>query len=194
MHVSLALGATEIEDDCPRKSVGCERTFQTESDKSFLFLKLEEIAEDLAEEMSSGSLCGRCIHLKYKTDEFQVRTKSKTLNKYIYNFDDIFHYASQMLQEELPLKLRLMGIRMTTLENINDVNSKGIRKFFKPVWSCKDVIDLSMVPDEVIKNSPEEILICSSIETVDEKVPIIEIIDDAPIRKKRSLKSYFKAK
>lgn len=104
------------------------RTFEPTSDVNFLSAKLRELALLLAQDLASEKLCAKSIQLKYKTDLFKVHTKSKTINAYIHTFEDICLHGMSLLKKELPLSLRLMGLRMTALEDADAVRSKGLFK------------------------------------------------------------------
>ena len=57
-------------------------------------------------------LC-ECAH---RTVTFEVRSKSVTLAKFTSDADVITQAAVELLRKELPVSLRLMGVRMTHFE------------------------------------------------------------------------------
>jgi len=73
-----------------------------------------ELAEALAEDMARERLRGKTLTLKLKTSAFEVRTRAVTLGGYVSAAGDIRAEALRLLRAELPLELRLMGIRMST--------------------------------------------------------------------------------
>ena len=73
-----------------------------------------ELAEALAEDMARERLRGRTLTLKLKTSAFEVRTRATSLGGYVSAAGDIRAEALRLLRAELPLELRLMGIRMST--------------------------------------------------------------------------------
>ncbi|XP_020979324.1 DNA polymerase kappa [Arachis ipaensis] len=72
-----------------------------------------ELAEMLSTDMQKEGLCGRTLTLKLKTSSFEVRTRAMTLRKYISSREDILKHASELLKAELPLSVRLIGLRMS---------------------------------------------------------------------------------
>ncbi|XP_072955886.1 calcium-transporting ATPase 10, plasma membrane-type-like [Typha angustifolia] len=150
LSVGLGLGRTDTPEHKLRKSISCERTFTPCGDASLLFQQLADIAETLSCDMQKECLWGRNLTLKLKSASFEVRTRAVSMQKYINSKDDILLYASKLLKAELPLSLRLIGLRMsqfgddkhssldptqTTLTRYaisGDINSRG-----KETWSLK---------------------------------------------------------
>lgn len=77
-------------------------------EQSLLLLQCSELAEKLAEDVTSEGLKGRTITLKLKTTNFEVRTRAATLPRHISAYDDIFREATRLLRAELPITIRLM--------------------------------------------------------------------------------------
>ncbi|KAL3040221.1 hypothetical protein AAZX31_01G227500, partial [Glycine max] len=94
-----------------RKSISNERTFSATKDEVLLHKKMEELAEMLSADMQKEGLCGRTLTLKLKTASFEVRTGAVTLQKYISSSEDILKHAKKLLQTELPISVRLIGLR-----------------------------------------------------------------------------------
>eukprot|EP00262_Sarcandra_glabra_P012622 TRINITY_DN3289_c0_g1_i1.p1 TRINITY_DN3289_c0_g1~~TRINITY_DN3289_c0_g1_i1.p1 ORF type:complete len:693 (-),score=131.96 TRINITY_DN3289_c0_g1_i1:31-2109(-) len=117
LSVGLGLGKTDTPQLRMRKSISTERTFSATQDEALLFQKLAEIAEALSNDMQKGGLCGRTLTLKLKTASFEVQTRAVSLQKYIYSSEDILNHASKLLKAELPLSLRLIGLRMSQLND-----------------------------------------------------------------------------
>ncbi|KAF3333890.1 DNA polymerase kappa isoform X1 [Carex littledalei] len=111
--VGLGLGGTHTPEHRMRKSISCERTFASTSDTTLLFQKLADIAENLSNDMQKENLWGRNLTLKLKTSSFEVRTRAVSLQKYISSKEEILTHASKLVKAELPLSLRLMGLRMS---------------------------------------------------------------------------------
>jgi len=91
--------------------------------------KCAELAGLLARDLESENLHARVLTIKLKTVDFDVRTRAMTLPKYIHKQADILKYALQLLQAELPVSLRLMGLRMNSLASRNQEH--GIERFIK---------------------------------------------------------------
>ncbi|KAJ9561034.1 hypothetical protein OSB04_006194 [Centaurea solstitialis] len=110
---SAGLGGTDAPQVSSRKSMSNERTFSATKDEAFFYQKLVELAEMLSADMEKGGLHGRTLTLKLKTASFEVRTRAVTLQSYIWSSKDILKHASKLLKAELPVSLRLIGLRMS---------------------------------------------------------------------------------
>ncbi|KIK92141.1 hypothetical protein PAXRUDRAFT_830241 [Paxillus rubicundulus Ve08.2h10] len=116
-----------------RKSIGAERTFHALSDKQMILSKLEEVANELAGDMASGGWTGKTITLKYKLDTYQVFTKAKSFDRWVsQKKDDLFTIGKELLLAELPLTIRLIGLRVTKLKDLHAAEPVGgIKCFFE---------------------------------------------------------------
>jgi hypothetical protein len=75
----------------------------------------------------------KTIGVKLKSSDFSVKTRAKTLAKATRNREDIFACASKLLTAEMPMELRLLGVRVSSLlddgdEDEEDDADRGIRK------------------------------------------------------------------
>ncbi|XP_028070030.1 DNA polymerase kappa-like isoform X1 [Camellia sinensis] len=118
--VGLGLGSTNTPQVRLRKSMSNERTFLATGDEAFLYHKLVDLAEMLSADMKKEALCGRTLTLKMKTASFEIRTRAVTLQKYICSSEDILKHASKLLKAELPISLRLIGLRMSQFNEDKD--------------------------------------------------------------------------
>ncbi|KAJ7013361.1 DNA polymerase kappa [Populus alba x Populus x berolinensis] len=137
LSVSLGIGKTDTPQVRSRKSISSERTFSATDDETLLYQKLADIAEMLCADMKKGGLCGRTLTLKLKTASFEVRSRAVTLEKYICSSEDILKYASKLLKAELPISLRLMGLRLSHFNEDNigapsDPTQKTLNNFIVP--------------------------------------------------------------
>ncbi|KAJ3844174.1 DNA/RNA polymerase [Lentinula raphanica] len=122
-----------------RKSIGAERTFHPLGDKDKILQKLEEVAEELENDMAHTGWAGRTVTLKYKLDNYQVFTRAKSFERWITRKDDLFALATdqrslktgkELLLPELPLKIRLIGLRVTKLKDLKLSADSGIKRYF----------------------------------------------------------------
>ncbi|CAK9315718.1 unnamed protein product [Citrullus colocynthis] len=113
LSVGLGLGSTDTPQVRLRKSISNERTFAATTDERLIFQKLADLAEMLSMDMDKEGLTGRTLTLKLKTASFEVRTRAVTLQKYICSSSDILQHASRLLKAELPISLRLIGLRIS---------------------------------------------------------------------------------
>ncbi|KAN0135378.1 hypothetical protein V8E53_006657 [Lactarius tabidus] len=112
-----------------RKSIGSERTFRAISEKDKILGKLDDIAAELEDEMESGGWTGRTVTLKYKLDTYEVFTRAKTFNRWIKTKTELYEAGRELLQPEWPLRIRLIGLRVTKLKDLRKKDD-GIAKFF----------------------------------------------------------------
>ncbi|XP_042416902.1 DNA polymerase kappa-like isoform X2 [Zingiber officinale] len=117
--VGLGIGGTDAPQQKMRKSISSERTFVATDDESLLFQKLVDLAETLSNDMQKEGLLGRNLTLKLKTASFEVRTRAISLQKYVNSKEDILIYASKLLKAELPVRLRLLGLRLSHFHDDN---------------------------------------------------------------------------
>eukprot|EP00611_Tribonema_gayanum_P023181 TRINITY_DN481_c0_g5_i1.p3 TRINITY_DN481_c0_g5~~TRINITY_DN481_c0_g5_i1.p3 ORF type:complete len:298 (-),score=128.00 TRINITY_DN481_c0_g5_i1:101-994(-) len=96
-----------------RKGISKERTFRELSTPEDLDAKLRDICTKLAEDMAKRHLQGRVVTLKLKTVEFDVLTRAHTSNVWVSTLDQIYAITSKLLRAQLPLRLRLMGVRVS---------------------------------------------------------------------------------
>jgi DNA polymerase kappa len=118
LHCALGLGSTQhgetvAEGEVGRKGISTERTFRPMSKRNELESKCKELAENLAKDMADENLKGKTLTLKLKLTTFEVRTRAVTLNRYIHSAEDIHAAGLKLLRAELPVEIRLMGLRMS---------------------------------------------------------------------------------
>ncbi|ETW80514.1 hypothetical protein HETIRDRAFT_46153 [Heterobasidion irregulare TC 32-1] len=128
-HLGIASNIVHPWQREERKSIGAERTFHSISDPEKIFQKLDEIAEELEGDMERGGWTGKTVTLKYKLDTYQVFTRAKSLNHWITKKSDLLAIGKELLHPELPLRIRLIGLRVTKLKDLRQPDShKGIKR------------------------------------------------------------------
>ncbi|MED6217750.1 hypothetical protein PIB30_020549 [Stylosanthes scabra] len=136
---TTGLGKTDSPEVRFRKSISNERTFSATEDEVLLYKKLVELAELLSTDMQKEGLRGRTLTLKLKTSSFEVRTRAVTLPKYISSREDILKHASELLKAELPLSVRLIGLRVSQFDgdkyggSTSDPKQKTITDFITSI-------------------------------------------------------------
>ncbi|KZP22360.1 IMS-domain-containing protein [Athelia psychrophila] len=134
-HLGIASNVVRAGQRDERKSVGAERTFTALSDKTRILRKLEEIAAELESDLDYLGFTGRTVTLKYKLDTYQVFSRAKSFGRCISTKkEDLFAIGKELLLAELPLTIRLIGLRVTKLTDLRAPSpaAGGIRKFFEP--------------------------------------------------------------
>ncbi|KAI0655883.1 hypothetical protein C8Q70DRAFT_401950 [Cubamyces menziesii] len=134
-YLGIASNVVEPGQREERKSIGAERTFNALSDTSKIYAKLEEVAAELERDMEEGGWTGKTVTLKYKLDTFQVFTRAKSFDRWISSKkENLFAIGQELLKPELPLTLRLIGLRVTKLKDLKaeaESKARGIKRFFE---------------------------------------------------------------
>ncbi|KAI4298561.1 hypothetical protein L6164_032107 [Bauhinia variegata] len=141
---TAGLGKTDHPQARLRKSISNERTFSATEDEAHLYKILADLAEMLSADMQKEGLCGRTLTLKLKTASFEVRTRAMTLQKYISSSEDILKHASKLLKAELPISLRLIGLRVSQFNE---------DKFLAPSDPTQKTITNFIASADAIRNS-----------------------------------------
>ncbi|KAK4055057.1 hypothetical protein OIO90_003398 [Microbotryomycetes sp. JL221] len=145
LRAYLGLGRTTIQKAKrgSRKSIGVERTFTAQSDMDFLYSKLKNISESLAEDCRKLEYSGRTLTLKIKTHTFHTFSRAKTLGSSIYFSDadtfllegkrlldkEIADRAKAVARGQVPkggkqLSLRLIGLKLSNLRDERSMSKK----------------------------------------------------------------------
>ncbi|MCK5781092.1 MAG: DNA polymerase IV [Flavobacteriales bacterium] len=118
-HIVRAENNSPVKPNRTRKSVGAERTFGEDiSDNKLLKEKLSKIADEIERRLNKANLKGKTVSLKYKYQNFEVHTRSKTVSTYISSRDEFMPIVIELFnQQEFELSLRLIGITISNLNN-----------------------------------------------------------------------------
>lgn len=109
-----------VKPDRIRKSVGAENTFNDDlKTEQEMLLALDKIVHRVAERMHKVSTSGKTITLKIKYHDFQITTRSKTLEHFIDSPEDIFSVIKYLLHKpEFPqAPVRLLGVSLSSLSH-----------------------------------------------------------------------------
>ncbi len=107
-----------VKPDRVRKSVGAENTFREDltTDEEMLG-EIDTIIKSVAERLGRVKKKGKTVTLKIKYNDFETRTRSRTVEHYIGSEDEISAVAHELYYNpERPVKpVRLLGISMSHL-------------------------------------------------------------------------------
>jgi len=109
----------QVKADRPRKSVGCERTFERDiSSGSALRETLEHIIDIAWERIERSGAKGRTVTLKMKYNDFTPCTRARSLPRAIAGRAEFSLLSRELLDAQLPLPkpIRLMGLTLSALE------------------------------------------------------------------------------
>ncbi len=110
--------SSEDDDGIGRKSVSRERTFQSLSDPKEQYEMLHHICEMLWKDIKEKNLYGRTVTVKMKTVDFVIKDRSCTLRNLVGNdFSQLYETAQELFRSAIPISLRLLGVRLSGLEN-----------------------------------------------------------------------------
>ena len=111
------------------QSIGYERTLVKDIyEKREMLLELRKIAKRTEERLRKKQKCTRTITLKVKYDDFTKVTKSKTLNYFILNNNDIYDISKSLINKINigDKKIRLLGISGSKLGEIEIIKKQVI--------------------------------------------------------------------
>ncbi|KAI5613146.1 DNA polymerase kappa [Silurus asotus] len=139
LQISLGLGSTRVDRDSERKSMSTERTFAEMNNADEQYSLCKELCHDLAKDLQREGLKGKTVTLKLKNVNFEVKTRAFTLQCAVCTEEEIFAAAKDILKAEidnaspLPLRLRLMGVRVSSFISTDDKQpqQKSIVGFLK---------------------------------------------------------------
>ena len=108
----------EVESQRDRKSYGRERTLKIDTkEKEDLLEYLYDFSKEISNQLIRKNLEGKTITVKYKTEDFQSHTRSKTLNFYTNNFQDIYKVCEEILNNEvINENIRLIGVTVSSFK------------------------------------------------------------------------------
>ena len=95
------------------KSIGSENTFMTDTaDRELLKTEMKSISEEVWRRATEGNFLGRTVTLKIKYEDFTLITRSKTLSRFVDEYD-LFRKTADDLLNIIDLsrkKVRLIGL------------------------------------------------------------------------------------
>ncbi|KAF1318912.1 DNA polymerase kappa, partial [Globisporangium splendens] len=123
LRTSLAIQEDRDAAHAERKSFSRERTFRNVSDPQALEKICADVCEMLAADMEKARTGAKTLTLKLKCADFSVRTRSVSFAATLQTKDELWEHAVKILRKELPLTLRLMGVRGSSLVPLGDRGS-----------------------------------------------------------------------
>jgi len=117
-NIVRGIDEREVNPNRIRKSIGSERTFNTDFDQwEDLKNKLEPIIEEVFEILKKKNNYGRTITVKIKNATFQTMTRSKTFGSDLKDAEIFKLTALQLLEDNYQAagKIRLLGVAVSNL-------------------------------------------------------------------------------
>jgi DNA polymerase-4 len=110
----------QVKADRPYKSVSAEDTFLTDlSDPEALLSEMERIGRHVWARIASKELAGRTVVLKVKYGDFQIVTRSRSLDRPVSGADEFVGLGRTLLEGLLPVvkPVRLLGLGLANLRD-----------------------------------------------------------------------------
>ncbi|WP_207801952.1 DNA polymerase IV [Pontibacter arcticus] len=117
-HISRAQDDREVQPHRIRKSIGSERTFETDiAEEEEMLAQLDFLAKEVAHDMERLQATAKTVTLKIKYFDFTQNTRSKTYLSDFSATDVIYTIARELLRTpHLPnYPVRLLGISVSSL-------------------------------------------------------------------------------
>ncbi|MCB0847166.1 MAG: DNA polymerase IV [Bacteroidetes bacterium] len=133
-RIVRAIDDREVKPNRPRKSVGAENTFNKDITlEGDMLDRLRPLAQKVSERISQANDAARTITLKIKYHDFVLTTRSRTLDRYVSEFEEIFPVIQELLhQPAFPEKaIRLLGVYLSNLAREKEEEDEP--KSFVPV-------------------------------------------------------------
>lgn len=115
-----SLGIEEARESTGRKSFSRERTFANLSEPAALELMCRKVCGYLAADLQEAGVGCHTLTLKLKSADFSVRQRSVSFATLLKSEDDLAVNALAVLHKELPLTLRLLGVRASGLVTLSE--------------------------------------------------------------------------
>lgn len=129
-NIARALDDRQVQPHRIRKSIGSERTFETDlAEEEAMLVQLEQLAREVAQDMERLKTTAKTVTLKIKYFDFTLNTRSKTFLSELNSADAIFTIARDLLRSpQLPFyPVRLLGISVSSLLYQHDRLSEGFQ-------------------------------------------------------------------
>jgi len=128
-NIARAIDLREVNPKRIRKSIGAERTFESDLlEENEILEQTDRMLEILMERIIKAKVKGKTITLKLKFKDFEMLTRSHSLQHYTSDKNEIQMIASDLIKKELPAKkgIRLLGLTLSNLNTEIDNSSRQL--------------------------------------------------------------------
>lgn len=129
--IARGIDGRPVEPESERKSTGTEITYEKDLTTNFeIIAELYKVEKELMRRLEHEGTTGRTVTVKVKFSDFRQITRSKTLQKYIRDFDTL-HSVVTSIRKSLTLegeKIRLLGVSVSNLET-EDSDDRQLQLF-----------------------------------------------------------------
>ncbi len=125
-HICRGIDNRPVKADRITKSVSAENTFSEDlTELEPMLAAIASISESVSKRLKKAGLKGKTVTVKIKDHEFKLNTRSRTVEEFLEESEDIYAVASQLLSENPPEEpIRLLGVGVS---NLNVRESKSIK-------------------------------------------------------------------
>jgi DNA polymerase-4 len=118
-ELSRGIDYNPVLPDRIRKSLAAEHTFENNlASEIYMLEQLKGITLEVSNRLENQNTAGKTITLKIKYSDFNIQTRSKTLEEYTREYDVIYQTVKNLLlANELNNSVRLLGISISNLDN-----------------------------------------------------------------------------
>lgn len=127
-NIARAHDDRQVQPHRIRKSIGSERTFETDLNEEEVMLEqLEQLAKEVAHDLERLKATAKTVTIKIKYFDFTLNTRSKTFLSELSTADAIYTISRDLLRTpQLPAHpVRLLGIAVSSLLYQHDRLSEG---------------------------------------------------------------------
>ncbi|WP_298212466.1 DNA polymerase IV [Ferrimicrobium sp.] len=123
-EIANGIDLRPVQPNRVRKSVGCERTFQTDlNDRQDMMTVLIEMTERVSSHLYALGLAGRTVSIKVRFPDFKTVTRALTVSEPIWRLEAISAVLPTLLARAIPSErgvhasVRLLGVALNGLVN-----------------------------------------------------------------------------
>ncbi|EME26075.1 DNA polymerase kappa [Galdieria sulphuraria] len=121
LQSALGIAPAFICESESRKGMSRERTFKPTSSLEELRKICESVSKLLADDLEAEDMYAKTLTLKIKCSDFSVRTRAVTKCFFIYRYEQILENAWKLLLKEMPIEIRLLGVRANGLVSRSEI-------------------------------------------------------------------------
>ncbi len=129
-RLANGIDARQVVPDRTAKQISHERTFAEDlSDETMLHAVVSYLGEQVARRLRTHQREARTVSIKYRRDDFQTFTRSRTLAEPTCSTDEVIRNASQLLDEmraRQPRPVRLIGVSAGSLSDKNSLKQMSL--------------------------------------------------------------------
>jgi DNA polymerase IV len=133
-HLARGICHRQVKPNRPWKSIGAEDTFLEDlTEEGALAAELERISQTVWRRVSEKSISGRTVTLKVKYRDFQILTRSRSLDRAVADRVEFLDIGCALLRTLMPAAkgIRLLGL---TLSNLSEgADADGPRELELPL-------------------------------------------------------------